>query len=393
MHPQSPPYDSRALEAFTALAGRDIWAARMAEIAARVASSPRAGRLSRQRHALELSIERLRGALGRPPSAGELHTARLASQAVLLSQSLSPGGRARLQHWMRINLQGDGTLVPLFHLLRTAALQDSRGFKVTFPGLERSAPYDLLIARAGSEAEVACEVVSADQGRLVGRQAWMQLADRVNADVRAWLAGRPGRYLLKMSLPRGLQSDALAAMHGRIRRLLQTDGRRDQDDAGVLQLEPLALPWDPGAHRLASALRREFGPEAHLAVTADRAGVFVIAARAGRVDEIGKAVHRSLAETMQHRLSGRRPGILAVFIEDIDRADWSSLRDDLSLEGEARRFLAHRAARRVVAVTCTSRFELFGMPEAAIGGELRFRNPTHPAAKTVSLAPAILSSV
>jgi hypothetical protein len=82
-----------------------------------------------------------------------------------------------------------------------------------------------------------------------------------------------------------------------------------------------------------------------------------------------------------------------VFIEDIDRADWFGLRDSLSLEGEARRFLAHRAARNVAAVTCTSRFELFGMADAACEGELRFRNPAHPAAKTVSLAPAILSSV
>jgi len=284
-------------------------------------------------------------------------------------------------------------LVPLFHLLRTAALQGSRGFKVTFPGLERGAPYDLLIARGGSEAEVACAVVSADQGRLVERQAWTQLADLVTRDVRAWLADRPGRHLLKMSLPLGLRSDALAAMHARIRRLLETDGRRDQDDAGVLQLEPLALSFDFDNIGLANSLRREFGPEAHLAVTADRAGVFVIAARAGQVDEIGKAVHRSLAETMRHRLSGRRPGILSVFIEDIDRADWSSLRENLSLEGEARRFLAHPAARPVVAVTCASRFELFGMADAAAEGELRFRNPAHPAAKTISLAPAILSSV
>jgi hypothetical protein len=312
---------------------------------------------------------------------------------VVLSRSLSARGAARLRQSMHIGLQGDCTLVPLFHLLRTATLQGSRGFQVSFPGLERGAPYDLLITRGGSEAEVACEVVSADQGRLVGRQAWMQFADRVNADVRAWLADRPGRHLLKMSLPRGLQSDALAAIHARIRRLLETDGRRDQDDAGVLQLEPLALSRNYDANGLASSLRREFGPEAHLAVTADRAGVFVIAARAGRVDEVGKAVHRSLAETMQHRLSGRRPGILAVFIDDVDQADWSSLRENLSLEGEARRFLAHKAARHVVAVTCTSRFELFGMADAATEGELRFRNPTHPAAKTVSLAPAILSSV
>jgi hypothetical protein len=39
--------------------------------------------------------------------------------------------------------------------------------------------------------------------------------------------------------------------------------------------------------------------------------------------------------------------------------------------------------------------ELFGMapPDAAPDGELRFRNPTHPAAKRVELAAAVSSSV
>jgi hypothetical protein len=60
-----------------------------------------------------------------------------------------------------------------------------------------------------------------------------------------------------------------------------------------------------------------------------------------------------------------------------------------------RRFLTTGPARRVVAVTCASRFEMFGAapPDAVPGAELRFRNPGHPAAKVAALAPAILSSL
>ncbi|HEY7579974.1 MAG TPA: hypothetical protein VH855_20490 [Acetobacteraceae bacterium] len=394
MQPQPLPYDPLVLDAFVDLAGSRVWTARLAEIRVRAAAGPRAGRLLRQRHALELAVERLRGGLSRPPSPAELHAARLAGEAALLSRSLSARGRRRLRENLRAGLQGDRSLVPLFHLLRTAALERSRGFSVTFPGLERDAPYDLLIARGASEAEVACEVVSADQGRLVARDAWMQLADRVSDDVRTWLSACPGSHLLKMTLPEGLQPDALAAMHARIRRLLEARRRQDHDRAGVLRLEPLVLARKQYETGLLNSLRSEFGPEAHLAVTAAEAGVFVMAARAGRIDEVGTAVHRHLLEIARTRLSGgRRPGILAMFIEDVGRADWFGLRDSLSLEGEARRFLAHQAARHVVAVTCTSRFELFGMADAACEGELRFRNPAHPAAKAVSLAPAILSSV
>jgi hypothetical protein len=393
MQPQPPPYDPPALDAFVALAGPRLWAARMAEIGRRATCGPRAGQAIRQCHALELAIERLRGTLTRPPSAAELQAARLAGDAVTLARALSAQGRGRLRGKLRAALAGDGTLVPVFHMLRTAALQLSRGFTVAFAGLEDDAPYDLLIARDAAEAEVACEVVSAEEGRLVHRRAWSHLADQVDADLRNWLAAYPGRYLLKMTFPHGLLTSALAEMHSRIRHLLQTRGRRDDDDVAVLRLDPLMLAASDPDVGLMPSLRREFGPEAHLAVTTAGRGLFVMAARAGRTDEIAIAVRQRLFAITPTRLSGTRPGILAMFIEDTDRDEWRGLRDRLELEGEARQFLAYKAARPVIAVTCASRFELFGMADAAEGGELRFRNSAHPAAKAAALGPAILSSV
>jgi hypothetical protein len=393
MQPQPPPYHPPALDAFVALAGMRLWTARMADIGRRAACGPRAGQAIRQRHALELAIERLRGTLTRPPSVAELHAVRLAGDAVTLSRALSARGRRRLRDGLRTALAGDGTLVPVFHMLRTAALQVSRGFSVAFAGLEDDAPYDLLIARGDIEAEIACEVVSAEEGRLVHRRAWSHLADRVDADLRAWLVAYPGRYLLKMTLPQGLVISALAEMHSRIRHLLQTRGRRDDDNTAVLRLDPLALAGSDADAGLMPSLRREFGPEAHLAVTAAGRGLFVMAARAGRADEVAIAVRHRLFEITPKRLSGTRPGILAMFIDDTDRSEWRGLRERLELEGEARQFLAYKAARPVIAVTCASRFELFGMADAAEGGELRFRNSAHPAAKAAALGPAILSSV
>jgi hypothetical protein len=64
----------------------------------------------------------------------------------------------------------------------------------------------------------------------------------------------------------------------------------------------------------------------------------------------------------------------------------------LQLEGAVRRFLTTGPAKRVVAVTCVSRFEMFGAATPDSAAELRFRNPSHPAARNLSLAPAILSS-
>jgi hypothetical protein len=405
MQRQPLPFDPCALDAFVAFAGAHTWTARMAEIDCHAALGPRAGQAIRQRHALELAIERLRGPLTRPLSTAERHAARLAADAADLARDLTGRGKTRLRERLQAALFGDGTLVPLFHMLRTASLQRSRGFRVAFAGLEDDAPYDLLLARGSLEAEVACEVVSAEEGRLVHRGAWFRLADRVDAELRAWLSAYPGRYLLKMTLPLGLQGSlheppavggALTAVHERIRRLLQTHLRRDHDASAVLRLDPLVLAGASADRTgLLPSLRREFGPEAHLSVTTADSGLFVMAARAGRTDEVAVAVRRRLSAIAPTRLSGTRPGILAMFIEDTDRIEWRGLRDRLELEGEARQFLAYKAARPVIAVTCASRFELFGLsaPDAAEDGEVRFRNPAHPEARAAAWAPAVLSSV
>jgi hypothetical protein len=400
----SDPASSRLRDAFVALAGERTWALRLAEIGRRAASGPRAGRAIRQRHAIEQTIERLRCLTVSPPSPAERRLATLAGEIVALERELSAAGRDRLIAALQAGLTGDATLVPLFHLMRTAALQRQRGFTVRFAGWQDDAPFDLLLSRKGIAAELACDVVSAEEGRDVHRGAWARLADRIDPDLRRWIAAHPGLYLLRLTLPSGLRGglshcpgeETVAALHGRIRLMLEQRRRREDDPEMVLRLDPLPRsPSPPDAPALLAQLRHAFGPEAHLSITAGMRGVFAMAARAGREDDIAVAVRRRMGPIVHARLTGTRPGILAMFVEDTDRGEWRSLRDRLTLEGEARHFLAGSEARPVVAVTCASRSELFGLagPDAARDGELRFRNPAHPAARLAALAPAVLSSL
>jgi hypothetical protein len=392
-------------EAFVAMVGKRVWAERLRDIGRQAGTGPRAAKAVMQRHAVELAIEKLLRRANRPPSAAECRVAELAGSAATLADSLTADGRERLIAMLQAALTGDATLIAPFHLLRTAAMQQARGFTVSFEGLAEQAPFDLLVERNGDEAEIACDVISAEEGRDVHRGAWFRLADRIDPDLQTWLAAHPGRYLLKMTLPQGLQgslrpsetdSETLATLHERITGMLQTQRRADHDPAVVLRLDPLLLAGSQADELgLVSSLRREFGPEAHLSVTAAGGGVFVMAARAGRENEVAAAVRRRLDVLAPTRLTGTRPGILAMFIEDTDRTEWRGLRDRLELEGEMRQFLTHPEARPVVAVTCTSRLELFAMagPDTAVDGELRFRNPAHPAAKAPGLAPSVLSSM
>lgn len=395
--------ESRDLEAFVTLVGRPRWSRRIAEIRNRTTGGPRAGQALRQRHAIELTIERLRHP-GRPPSAAETMIAGFAAATVRLSRSLAPGGRERLRAALTEAFTGTGTLIGLFHQVRTAMLHQSRGFDVIHAGLEEGAPFDLLLSRDGMRAEVACDVVSAEEGRGVHRSAWFRLADRIDPDLQTWLAEHPGRYLLKMTLPAGLRGDAddaedktsaLATLHARIRGMLASRVRQEHDEAIVLRLDPLLLAGAQAQELgLMTSLRQEFGPEAHLAVTTARNSVFVMAARAGQENDIAAAMRRRMAAVAPARLTGERPGILAMFMEDTDREEWRRLRDRLELEGEARRFLTDPEARSVVAVSFVSRMELFGArePDAAPEGEVRFRNPGHPAARVAALAPSVVSS-
>ncbi len=390
-----------ALQNFVELAGVRAWTARMAELRRAMAAGPHLRRALQQRHGLELALERLRRGLDRSPTAAETRMLELAAETVATGRRLTAIGRARLRAQLHAGLSGEQTLAPLFHLVRTAALHRARGFAVRFAGLEEAAPFDLLIHRDGIEAEVACDAVSAEEGRDVRRSAWVRLVDRIDPDLQTWLAAHPGRYLLKLTLPQGLRTDPaeqdrLAALHGRIRTLLGAQRRADHDEAAVLRLDPLMLAAAQADELgLMTSLRREFGHEAHLAVTAAGGGVFVMAARAGRENDVAAAIRRRMAAVAPARLTGTRPGILAMFVEDTDRAEWRHLRERLELEGEARQFLTHKEARGVVAVTCASRFELLGakVPDAAPEGELRFRNPAHPAARAAALAPAVLSSL
>ena len=381
--------------------GKTIWAERLSALERAAAKPTRLGRATLQRHVVELTINRWRLAgRNRPPSVAERRIASLAADASRLFDALPGRSRDRLRNRLRAETEQDRTLIPTFHLLRTAALQRARGFDVSFAGLEDETEFDLLIHRDGHEAEVACDVVSAEDGRGVHRGAWSRLCDRVDPELQTWLASHPGRYLLKMTLPKGLkdlpEGDALGALHGRISAMLSSMRRADHDEAAVLRLDPLMLAAAQADELgLMPRLRNEFGPEAHLAVTAAGPALFVLAARAGQENEVAVAVRRRMTAIAPTRLTGTRPGILAMFVEDTDKTEWRLLRERMDLEGEARQFLTNPGARSVVAVTCASRLEMFGLPEpdAASGGELRFRNPSHPAAKASALAPAVTSSL
>ena len=273
------------------------------------------GRAAQQRHALELALARLSGrrALTKP-TAAERRICAFAEAAVRLADSLPEAPRARLRDQLVAGLTGEATLIPLFHLIRTAGLLRDAGFAIRFTGLAEGTPHDLLVEREGASAEVVCETVSAEEGRPVHRGDWYALVDGIDPVLQGWLAAHPGRYLLKMTLPEGISGpDQLVRLQQQISEMLAAEKRQDSQAQAVLKLDPLMLAGAQAADQasgLPAALRAQFGPEAHLAVTTDAGSgsVLVMAARAGRENEVAAAVARRLGQVAESRLSGDPAG-------------------------------------------------------------------------------------
>ncbi len=142
----------RAATALIGLIGAQPWLARLSDLRRMAGGSERVARAVAQRHAVEGALERLRQGL--PMGPVERSVGILAADAVALHGGLGVAGQVRMIEAFTAALSGDGTLVGLFHLLRVAAQHRARGFQVRFDGFAEGAPFDLLIARGGSVAEI-----------------------------------------------------------------------------------------------------------------------------------------------------------------------------------------------------------------------------------------------
>ncbi|HQT64343.1 MAG: hypothetical protein B7Z75_04875 [Acidocella sp. 20-57-95] len=387
------------IQSFVSLVGNTAWRERIQTIAERISKPTRSSKLAATRFAAECAIEKARRGL--PLSQADSAFVDLATRIPDLHDILAAKGKSRLCEALESAMIGDQTIIPFLHLIHTAELQKSRGFEVEFSGFNEATPFDLLISRDLAKAEIVCDTISAEDGHAVHRGAWSSLIDRIDPDLQTWLSAHPGRYLLKMTLPQGLKPDTdcqyLPILQARINQMLASASRADFDEAAVLKLDPLLLAGAQASDgpvqqsTILAKLRREFGPEAHFSVTEAGQSLFVMAARGSSENEVAGAVRRRMAAIAPARLTGARPGILAMMIDDTDQLEWRILREQMLLEGEARQFLTFPEGKTVIAVTCASRFEL--ARAGAVEGDLRFRNPMHPDAKSAALAPAVLSTV
>jgi hypothetical protein len=110
-----PPHaEFHGMDPFLALIGTRRWLARLTEIRDLAASGPRAGQAIRQRHGVELTLEKLRRQPGAEPSTAEILLGRLAAEIARVATGLTPTGRDRLVDQLHLGLSAQNTLVAIF---------------------------------------------------------------------------------------------------------------------------------------------------------------------------------------------------------------------------------------------------------------------------------------
>ena len=112
-----------SLDDLIQVVGASHWTTRMTVLAREIGRSQRTGRALAQRHAGEITLERLRrNGLKRAPTLAERQTMTLANEITTVFAGLSRSGKSRMRAALRSALSSDNTLVPIFHSMQYLAL-------------------------------------------------------------------------------------------------------------------------------------------------------------------------------------------------------------------------------------------------------------------------------
>ncbi len=383
-----------AMRRFMGVVGRRAWTARMRSLEAHIAGQPALRHVVQRRHLLEMAFDQLdrrvrRAGPDRPLPPQYAALAEIAGLVGDTAEALNAKGEKALKARLAAALEDGGALSAALHPFAVARRFLQLGFSVSFPDLEDKAPYDLLVEKDGTAAEVVCVAVASDAGRSVDSADWSRLVGEIDGAMQAYVDGRPGRYVLKLSLPEGLAGDTgIADIRDAVVELLADNQRSARAESVVMKLDPLNLGSDPiSQDDLHQVLRAQFGPAASLAIGMFGDSAFAIAGRSGKPDDIARGVLDQLVD-VPRRFGGDRPGLLFTLVDDVSAVEWTSLRDRMELEVAGRELLnrAENAPVHSVAFVSVADMVTEGPPGFARHRSLCVLNPKHPQARAADLA-------
>ena len=401
---------------FLSIAGWPTWKRRVESLRQQVRKNPFLEAHFNDRFALEfelsLLLERKRktGRFGlnfQDPMQHRL--ASFVSAVVGVHKHLSHHAQNRLRGMILDGLKSERGLASLGTELTMAVHLMTKGFDVFFNDLETGGGFDLLAKRNGVEIEVECKNVSGDIGRKIHKQRMYDLAQRFIPALKEKLEKQPDGWLVTITIPDRLtaakrQQEAIARI---VEHTLRSNKPSAENPECSIQVQRFSMADSPfratSTYKISEPEVMEF-VESRLGVSNKNQcwllqpgkSAAAIIVQSARSDSVLDGIYRQLKDAARDQLTGNRPGLLCVHLQDVSASDLIDLAregaDELTtatgIQKMAATVLAKRAHVHTVAFTTPSyiRFtEEFAVDRVnkssqAEGAVYFFPNPNHPMA-------------
>jgi len=308
-----------------------------------------------------------------------------AFMTVSVNKRLSSQGQDRLRGMIRAALKDNRGFLSLGFELSVASDLMSKGFDVEFTDIEGHARYDYLVSRSGTRAEVECKATSYDRGRKVHRQDFYALAQVLSPRILA--AVEEGRsIIISLELPSrlGTSRETLCALDALVKEALESPGDAHKSDSGSARVLPWAIdPLSVDARTIQDTAVKTCGHDFHSAYVADgdrkHAILFLVTSR--EEDRVLASIYEQLKKAAKDQLEGSHPGLLFSHIDEIEPAQWSSLRSRSGLQRTTERLLESPLRDHLHSVIYSSTGDLIRKGHGSTqeqGDTLVFKDPKHP---------------
>ncbi len=253
---------------------------------------------------------------------------------------LTSQAQKRLRGMIRGQLKDDSGLAPVASEMAVASHLMSRDFDVIFNDLETGRGFDFLAKRREVEIEVECKHVSGDVGRKLHKRRVYELGGRIVPLLDEVLERQSDGWLLRITVPDHLKG--AREQHEAIAKVVEETLRSGQrsSDHSVCSLEVQQFPLadspfsasSPGA--ISEQLVKDFVEKRlgvfnkHLfCLFGPQKGAVVVVFHSSKPDKVLDGIHRQLKNSSKDQLTGLRPGLMCVHLEDVSGKDLRELAD------------------------------------------------------------------
>lgn len=246
-------------------------------------------------------------------------------------QRLSEHAKKRISGIIRGGLKGTGCLSPLAGEMVVATHLMLRGYDVMFYDLEEGGGFDFLVTLDELEFEIECKHVTADIGRKIHQRKFFSLAGIICPYLTSAAERKAGGQLIRVTLPAELTSEQgkMEAVARFIADAVEQGVSVSESSLCAVKILQFPLENSPftgnqvtGDIRVTvnNFLEQQYGIINKNVVTifgANRS-VVILVVESKTKDTVLQSVIDNLKNSSRDQLTGDRPGIMCVYLSDLD---------------------------------------------------------------------------